>query len=551
MTDPSTERERLLAFSFANADLLLELDAAFSITFASGALRHLTGRAESELLGASLLSLIDAPDEVLVLRLLGQLAPNARLPLVATALTSSTGEPVPINLSGYRLDSAAPRYFITVAARERSAQEACRRSDPETGLLASDDFVAAAASAQSKIANSKVTMIELSGLDRLEARLDASRFKDMLRKSGAALLAASIDNSVAGRFGPNKLGVVHRQGEDPARAARQIQALAKSADPNGVGLDLDQWTLPLNGSGMSPDQVSQVLRYAVCRFAETRLEEFRPSSMNDLMRSLVAETVQKVSTVRDTIESGSVGVAYQPIVALSDRRIHHWEALCRPGNETSAGGILEFAERFGLAGEFDLLVCAKVLDQLHQAAAKDLKPSIAINLSATSLENDVFLQALELLLATHTSLRGQILIEVTESTRITDLARADNVLQSLRKKGHKICLDDFGAGAAAFPYIQSLTVDFVKVDGAYVRRMLEDKRDAAILRSIVQLCADLDVGTVAEMIETEAQAGKLKELGIAFGQGYLFGRPRKDECFEAVRPPKLNLRRKGVVETWQ
>lgn len=553
MANSLTERERLLAFSFANADLLLELDGAFSITFASGAARHLTGHADSELMGLPIFGFIDPRDRVLILRLLGQLAPNARLPSIATALAPAGGADVPVSLSGYRLDGNGARYFITIARRERGAQEleARKRSDPETGLLGGEDFVAAAASAQSKAPDSKLTMIELGGLDKLEARAGAPGIAEMLREAGAVLRAASLDGNVAGRLGTDKLGVVHGRGADIEQATMDIGALAKASDPTGAGLDLDQWTLPLAAFGMSQEQVAQVLRYAVRRFAEKRLDDFRPSSMNDLMRSLITETVQHVTTVRDTIESGRVSVAYQPIVSLADRSVHHWEALCRPGEATSATVVLEFAERFGLAGEFDLLMCAKVIERLQVAGAAGLLPRIAINLSATSLENEMFLSAFEELLGPHAALRPQILIEVTESTRITDLARAEKVLQALRQKGHKICLDDFGAGAAAFPYIQGLTIDFVKVDGAYVRRMLADKRDAAIVRSIVHLCADLKVGTVAEMIETEAQAAKLKELGIGFGQGYFFGRPKKDEDFEAARPPKVNARRKGFVETWQ
>ena len=553
MSNSLTERERLLAFSFANADLLLELDGAFSITFASGAVRHLTGHADSDLLGLPIFGLIDPRDRVLVLRLLGQLTPNARLPQMATALAPAGGADVPVYLSGYRLDGDGARYFVTIVRRELSAEEsgARKRSDPETGLLGKVDFVAAAASAQSRAPDSKLTMIELGGLDKLEARAGAPGISEMLREAGAVLRAASINGNVAGRLGPNKLGIVHGRGSDIEQATKDIGDLAKASDPTGAGLDLDQWTLPLAASGMSQEQVAQVLRYAVRRFAEKRLDDFRARSMNDLMRSLITETVHHVTSVRDTIESGRVNVAYQPIVSLADRSVHHWEALCRPGEENSATGVLEFAERIGLAGEFDLLVCAKVIERLQEVAAAGLQPRIAINLSATSLENEMFQSAFEELLGPHAALRPQILIEVTESTRITDLARAEKILQALRQKGHKVCLDDFGAGAAAFPYIQGLTIDFVKVDGAYVRRMLTDKRDAAIVRSIVHLCADLKVGTVAEMIETEAQAAKLKELGIGFGQGYFFGRPDKGEGFEAARPPKLNARRKGFVETWQ
>ncbi len=144
--------------------------------------------------------------------------------------------------------------------------------------------------------------------------------------------------------------------------------------------------------------------------------------------------------------------------------------------------------------------------------------------------------------------------------RIKDLQATNTVLQVLRADGHKICLDDFGAGAASFPYIQALEVDYVKIDGAYVKRMETHPRDRAILKAMVGLCRDLGVGTVAEMVETESQAKALVDLGVDYAQGYLFGRPSLDFTFPQLAAAPLELvaeggarrlmRRRGSRETW-
>jgi EAL domain-containing protein (putative c-di-GMP-specific phosphodiesterase class I) len=394
-------------------------------------------------------------------------------------------------------------------------------------------------------------MFELTGIDALAKRAGAEHMERALCEAGTVLRAASIQGETAGRLGPDKLGFVHDAHTDTAAIGARITAISRSADPTGAGLDVAQWTLPLEAAGLQPAQVSQVLRYAIRSFAERGLQEFQPGSMNEMMRGLVSDTIARITSVKDTIDTGSIAIAYQPIVGMKDRRVHHWEALCRPGESESSAGVVSFAEQIGLSGEFDLLVCSKVIAAIEEAAQKQLKPSIAINLSAASIENEMFLAAFRELLAPHAAIRPQLLIEITESSRIADLAAAEKVIQDFRKQGHKVCLDDFGAGAAAFPYIQNLTVDYVKIDGAYVRRMLEDKRDTAILRAIVHLCAELKIGTVAEMIETEAQAKRLAEFGIDFGQGFLFGKPNVGEDFAAARPVALNLRRKGLVETWQ
>ena len=470
-------------------------------------------------------------------------------------LSVASGADVPVTLSGYRLDGEAPRYFVTIARRVRPAceLESRARADRQSGLLNAADFAAAAANAQSVKSDVKMTMIELSGLDQLAQRLDAEKFANVLGEAGALLRAASINGQTAGRLGADKFGFVHDPHTDTEAIEADLMTIGRKADPVGTGLDVAQWSLPIEGAGLNPEQISQVLRYAIRAFGERGLKEFHPASMNEMMQILVSETVTRVTNVKDTIDAGRISVAYQRIVGLRDRRVHHWEALCRPNELDSPAGVVEFAEQIGLSGEFDLMVCSKVISALEKAAEKGLKPEIAINLSGVSIENAIFLSAFRTLLEPHAAIRRQLLIEITETARLRDLAAADKIIQDFRRSGHKVCLDDFGAGAAAFPYIQNLTVDYVKIDGAYVRHGMDDKRDSAILRAIVHLCADLKIGTVAEKIETESQAKRLSEFGIDFGQGYLFGRPNVAEDFgDALRSKtSLNLRRKGVVESWQ
>ncbi len=121
----------------------------------------------------------------------------------------------------------------------------------------------------------------------------------------------------------------------------------------------------------------------------------------------------------------------------------------------------------------------------------------------------------------------------------TDLPRAQRIIQEFRRAGHKVCLDDFGAGAASFPYLRAFTIDFVKIDGAYVSRMLDAMRDHAILKAMVQLCSDLGTVTIAEMIETDAQAQRLAQTGVDYGQGYLFGRPTPTPAMPGILARKV------------
>ena len=115
-------------------------------------------------------------------------------------------------------------------------------------------------------------------------------------------------------------------------------------------------------------------------------------------------------------------------------------------------------------------------------------------------------------------IRDELMFEVTESAKITDLESTNAFLQSLRDLGHHVCLDDFGAGAAAFQYLRALDVDYVKIDGVYVREEFTTPNGKVLLKSMASLCSDLKIQTVGEFVETEEVAQFLHQVGVNYGQ---------------------------------
>src|SRR5947207_1133628 len=234
------------------------------------------------------------------------------------------------------------------------------------------------------------------------------------------------------------------------------------------------------------------------------IDELRSSAGEGAVSRPLGETVDRISQVRSSISKERLSIVFQPVVALGDRRLHHYEVLSRFDGERSPAELVQFAEGVGMIEELDLTVCQSVL-AFMDAWQEGSELRLAVNLSGRSLGSDAFIAALQALLKPRSD-QDQLLFEITETTEIADLPRDQRVIQDLRRSGHKVCLDDFGAGAASFPYLQALTIDFVKIDGAYIGRMLDTVRDHAILKAMVGLCGDLKVATIAEMIETQAQA---------------------------------------------
>ncbi|HEX4095652.1 MAG TPA: EAL domain-containing protein, partial [Caulobacteraceae bacterium] len=135
-----------------------------------------------------------------------------------------------------------------------------------------------------------------------------------------------------------------------------------------------------------------------------------------------------------------------------------------------------------------------------------------------------------------------------ESAAIDDLTVAQRHVRALQEMGFEICLDDFGAGAASFAYLRQLSVNVVKIDGSYVRELTSSGRDDAMIRHLVGLCRELGVATVAEMVETSAVETILRQAGVDYAQGWLYGQPAS----EPTAPAKTarNGRRMGAVEQW-
>ncbi|MBP6818050.1 MAG: EAL domain-containing protein [Ferrovibrio sp.] len=538
--DMRAERDRFVAFAFSAADLMLEVAEDGRITYASGAGKHLIGVEPADLIGRQLGPLVDDSDRHFLLNLLASLGVGGRIEPVTIRLAGSPGrEPVLCVLGGCCLPRKEGRYYLTLSGARLPMAEAAlqNKRDYQTGLLTAEDFEERA-SDRLKLARElgsevKITLLEIVGLKDLAKDLPPETQAVLMGDVGAYLRSKSIGGDTAGRIDGEKYSILHAGTVDQAAVADKVRQLVAKANPAAQvaqALGVQGATLELHAKGMSDEDAASAMAFAVQRFAQQGAAGLSFRNTEESLKLLLSETVARVRALRSTMSQSDFQMVYQPIVSLADRRMHHYEALVRFGDDQSPFETIRLAEGVHMIGEFDLAVVQRVIDQLQTARKTGQRPEVAVNLSGHSLESTVFMAALRELLAPDPDLRKQLIFEITESTQITDLVHAGNAVRQLRQDGHSVCLDDFGAGAASFPYLQALEVDFVKIDGAYVKALQsrEKERDRAILRGMVWLCKELKIGTVAEMIETEDQARLLLDFGIDYGQGWLFGRPEPD-----------------------
>lgn len=531
------ERDRFVALAFCAADLLLEVGADNKITFAAGASHSLLGSGPEALVGKPLLELVVREDVPLISELLKGMAPGSRLDPIPVKLIGVKGPTVPLSLMGYHLPDLPGHHFFAIrlgspAAAGEAPGDASR--DPESGLLEKEAF-AEFASQQIREAGErgetlKLTMVHTGDLSDLRARMDAEHAENAIRNMGACLQANAAGGQAAGQLEDGAYGFLHKPGLDVEKITDRVQEIFKAADPTGEGISVNSGTVDAGGNNMTEADSVRVLLYTVNQFCESGGENFEMESLTDNLKSMTRETTEKLAKFKIIAEQSRFDIAFQPIVSLDNRAIHHFEALARFGKrlDRSPYDLITFAENTGVISDFDLAMARRVLEWLVTQNANGSKHVVAVNVSGQSIANTGFVAALHDLLQKFDAIRSQLMFEITESARIDDLDAANRFIQGLRQAGHEVCLDDFGAGAAALRYLHALEIDVVKIDGQYVRNAMEKQRNQSFLKAVAGLCHDLGISTIAEMIEDEPCAKMLQGCGVQFGQGYMFGKPAFD-----------------------
>jgi len=502
--------DRFLTFAFAAAELLVETDAAGRITFAEGAFPSRFGRPGRAFLGQPVQALV-ARDQrsgmgtaLELLNATGRIRPTAirladaaRSPFSVAGLAAPGGDrrlcltfaPLPTDLPGGSLPGGP--------GLARAAEEALRE-EGNAGALG---------------------FIELTGDDGgINPRADlAARIQEALAAHGGA-------GAVAADLGAGRFGVLPGEGvpDLAALAGHVALLLAQHGLPARVGTR----AVPLAAEGLSPMQATRALRFALSAFARGGDAALEKAGFSGGLAGFVASAGERAAALRRTLAERRFRLTFQPIVLLADRRPHHYEALLRPiptpgSPYDQASEFIALAETVGLSETLDWAVVETACEAARAAGGA----RIACNLSGLSLQAPAFRDRLSAMLDAAPDLAKRLLVEITETAEIEDEEEARRTVEALRARGLPICIDDFGAGAAAFRYLRAFRVDFVKVDGVYVGNAVESERDRGFIAAMVDLARTVGAEVVAERIETEAQAALMQRLGVGFGQGYLFGRP--------------------------
>ncbi len=532
--------DRFVAFSFCWAEIVIELDARHRITFMESLSGDILGGSAATFTGKPVHDLVCDDDQPLLRNVLKAVHDHGRIEDIDIRFRDAAGAPVPLSLAAHYLGDGYDRYYLALHCRH-----AWEASDPATaagrsgeGLHEGDAFAevaracfsaarSAAGSGKEGAGDPKLSLLSVPGLKDADERLSEAQRRTLQSTVASVLRGYSANGDAAARFADDRYGLVHEASVDLEHIKQRLGTVLLTLDPSGGGGVIESATLSA-GPEVSEEDVAKGLVYAINEFQKTSRTSLTITDLGDNLGRLVRKGVGSLVGFRHIIRGSQFDIAFHPIIGVTDGGIHHYEVLARfhGRHGDSPYQYITFAEETGLIVEFDLAMTEKVIDWMAQCGHAGVR--LAVNLSGKSITDARFGDQLLDLLDRHRWTRRRLMFEITESFQIDDLGAANQLIQQLRRAGHAISLDDFGAGAASFKYLNMLDVDIVKFDESAIRNSQAVAKGPAFLRALTTLCHEVGVHCVAEMIDSDAALRFVRDCGVDFVQGFLFGKPSGD-----------------------
>jgi EAL domain-containing protein (putative c-di-GMP-specific phosphodiesterase class I) len=244
----------------------------------------------------------------------------------------------------------------------------------------------------------------------------------------------------------------------------------------------------------------------------------------------VSSQMNEAAHVKAAINEGRFVLYCQPIRDLATNTITQHEILLRLREDELAeplrpAAFLYIAERYGLIQSLDIMVIRQAVELVKRAQKLGRELVLSINLSGKSLGDPTLAMTIEDLITSSRVNPKNLIFELTETAAITNLDQARDFGEMLHNLGCQLALDDFGAGFASFYYLKNLPLDYVKIDGEFIRRLMDNPTDLLVVKAIVAIAKGMGKRTIAEFVGDQATTDALAEVGVDYAQGYFIGQP--------------------------
>jgi diguanylate cyclase (GGDEF)-like protein/PAS domain S-box-containing protein len=543
----------------ATAEGIIGLDDVGACTFVNPAALQLLGCRSDELLGR------DFSERVRHTRengeeLLGHDSPIHRCLTEGQRYHSGTDElfhcggrsfPVELSVSPIRAGQGAVLAFHDVTEKRGLQHQLLHQAlhDPLTGLLNRRGF--------EKRSAELLERAQGDGRSHALCYLDMDQFKvvndtcghvagdELLRQLPQVLRRALRGSDVIARLGGDEFAILledcslEAAGQVARQVREQVRRFRFAWQHRHFPVDVS-----IGVVGITPNthDVATVLAAAdaACYVAKDEgASRVHVSYPHDIAIVRLRGEMRWVARLRRAIEDNHFCLHYQPIASLRTGAMAHHELLVRlrdKGGLVMPGAFLPAAERYHLMSGVDRWVVENALRTIGEVITTDPNwrgHRFGINLSGESLRSRELLGHIEQALVKSGAPPSSLYFEVTETVAVGNLAAAISFMQRMRELGCHMALDDFGSGMSSFSYLKHLPVDYLKIDGAFIKDVVKNKVDQCIVRAACAVAQELGIATVAEHVENAETLDVLRGMGIDYAQGYAIARPRPLEEFVA------------------
>jgi len=548
------ERERALITLHSIGDGVITTDAEGRVDYMNPVAENVTGWSYGEAQGYPLSEVLPLLDETTR----HPIESPATVSLRSGRVVALNEQCVLVNRNGQEFhieDSAAPIYdrdnsiigavlvFHDVTRERRMARQMIWQAthDSLTGLANRNEFADRLAGLLASMAGSE---------DREHALLylDLDQFKvindtcghaagDELLKQLSRLLRREMPaNASLARLGGDEFGVliedtsVAEAREIANRMLHGISAFTFHWEDRRFDVGASVGMVPIQRDTPNASFVlsaADVACYVAKESGRNRVHVYEESDIDLGQRH---SEMHWVSGIKEALEENRFVLYRQEITALSAAETTpHYELLLRmrtrDGEMVAPGVFIPAAERYNLMNAVDRWVIDTAFRFLSERQHAGDTSIYAINLSGNSINDDGFPDYIQQKIAQYRIHAGQLCFEVTETAAVFNLQKASHMIHALKRLGCRFSLDDFGSGLSSFGYLKNLPVDFLKIDGSFVKDMNTDAMNRAIVEAIHQVGHTLSIRTIAEFVENQDIVEHLRDIGVDFGQGYHFSKP--------------------------
>lgn len=436
-----------------------------------------------------------------------------------------------------------PRRVVGVmrrlGARYQSAEQAATlaRFDPLTGQLSRARLIeiagASLASATRMQSSSSFLLACLTNLGPINESYGFDVGDLAIVEVSRRLRSAMRGGDTLGRFSTSTFGMVLQECDrsDLDVASRRLAAAVHDAPvmtpagPISVRVAVGAVLAPRHARDV--DELVTRARAALARASEsaTPLVIYSPDPEREAAKRA---KMRQVDELVGALNDQRVRLAFQPIVAASDYRPRWNEALVHvetaDGTMTPGAPLANAAEEVGLVQMLD----HRVLDLALGHLLDNPDARVSINVSASTTADESWIDSLSAWTVREPALAGRLMVEITETAAVGNLADAVRFVRELKTLGVTVAIDDFGAGPSSFKVLRDLAVDVVKIDGSFVRDLGEAPESGAFIRALIALARELGLATVADQVESAQAAALLTEWGVTYLQGDLIAPAEMD-----------------------